>query len=248
MWCDKWCLVLSCLWSPPHSFPSRSDTVQISPFIHLTLYVYTSSPSTHLKCSSVSLQVLMTSTYRSTLTWHQLPRPWPLQSRVWRSGTACGSKSPSPTLSSVRLQSEDKNKKKESITFMNSVCLRGLYRGSIMFSELKPCDLWEGKKSPKYRLECLCWLETCVKLESPAAESQGVITGNYKYFVLFEMKMLFMIWIQVHVVKIQHVTDQQAKTKWSPAVNNTLAFFFFFFKCQREVLIHINSHFCVYSL
>lgn len=124
--------------------------------------------------------------------------------------------------------------KKESITFMNSVCLRGLYRGSIMFSELKPCDLWEGKKSPKYRLECLCWLETCVKLESPAAESQGVITGNYKYFVLFEIKMLFMIWIQVHVVKIQHVTDQQAKTKWSPAVNNTLAFFVFFLNVRGK--------------
>lgn len=59
---------------------------------------------------------------------------------------------------------------------MNFLRLRGLYREGIILSELKPCDLWEGKKPLKYKLECLFRLKTAVKLESPATESQGVIT------------------------------------------------------------------------
>lgn len=149
MWCDKWCLLLSCLWSPPHSFPSRSDAVQISPFIHLTLYVYTSSPSALLKCSSVSLQVSMTSTYRSTLTWHQLPRPWPLQSRVWRSGTACGSKSPSPTLSSVRLQ-KWRQKQKKRVHYFHELCVsQRALQGKHYVLRIKTVWLVGGKKIPK---------------------------------------------------------------------------------------------------
>lgn len=52
-------------------------------------------------------QVSMTSTYPCTLTWLQLPRLWPHQSRVWRSGIACGLKSPSLMLFLVRLQSRN---------------------------------------------------------------------------------------------------------------------------------------------
>lgn len=52
-------------------------------------------------------QVSTTSTYPCTLTWLQLPRLWPHQSRVWRSGIACGSKSPSLMLFLVRLQSRN---------------------------------------------------------------------------------------------------------------------------------------------
>lgn len=33
-----------------------------------------------------------TSTSPSTVTWRQLPRPWPAQSLVWRCGTGCGSR------------------------------------------------------------------------------------------------------------------------------------------------------------
>lgn len=52
-------------------------------------------------------QVSTTSTYLYTLTWLQLPRLWPHQSQVWRSGIACGSKSPSLMLFLVRLQSRN---------------------------------------------------------------------------------------------------------------------------------------------
>lgn len=52
-------------------------------------------------------QVSMTSTFPCTLTWLRLPRRWPPQSQVWRSGIACGSKSPSLMLSLVRLQSRN---------------------------------------------------------------------------------------------------------------------------------------------
>lgn len=35
-----------------------------------------------------------------------------------------------------------KKKKKRVHYFHELLCLRGLYRAGIMFSELKPCDLW----------------------------------------------------------------------------------------------------------
>lgn len=39
---------------------------------------------------------------------------------------------------------------------MNFLRLRGLYRGGIILSELKPCDLWEGKKPSSTNLSaCL---------------------------------------------------------------------------------------------
>lgn len=92
----------------------------------------------------LSPQVLTTLTCHYTLTWHPLQRPWPPQSRVLRSGTACGLKSPSPTLSLVSQQQWKQGRKQ--ISFMNALCLTWLYRASIMFSKLKPCDMWEGKK------------------------------------------------------------------------------------------------------
>lgn len=102
---------LPCCFDPVSDFISHS-------FFHLSLHVYTSSSSGFLNLSplsvSLSLQVSTTSTYHYTLTWRQLPRPWPHLSLVWRSGTACGSKSPSPTLSSVRQKtSGNKGRKKE---------------------------------------------------------------------------------------------------------------------------------------
>lgn len=101
--------------SPPPP-PSPRQNVRAStyclPRYYLILYVVSVdlSPQTFIHTelsalterSSFSLQALMTSTYPCTLTWRQWPRQWPHLSLVWKSGTACGSKSPSLTLSSVR--------------------------------------------------------------------------------------------------------------------------------------------------
>lgn len=47
-----------------------------------------------------------------------------------------------------------KRGKRDYTRSMNFLRLTGLYRAGIMFTELKPCDLWE-EKPLKYKRECL---------------------------------------------------------------------------------------------
>lgn len=104
--CFCWrCVLINVVYCSPvfyfHSLPSwfwpSSDFICCSLTVCMSFLF-------HLYEVLFSLQVLTTLTCHYTPTWHPLRRPWPHRSQVWRSGTACGLKSPSPTLSLVRKQ------------------------------------------------------------------------------------------------------------------------------------------------
>lgn len=145
--CDKWCLLLSCLWSPlqSYSFPSCFDPVWILSvilsFILACVYFFLFSFPKMLLCLSpgfddfnLSLHSDMASVAKAMASPES---GLEVRDRMWLKITI-----PNAFLGKTKEWRPGKKKKKRVHYFHELLCLRGLYRAGIMFSELKPCDLW----------------------------------------------------------------------------------------------------------